>query len=160
MIDDDVQFEILHRGIQIFLNGLLQAVDFINEQHIAFLKVGQQTREVCSLLNGWATRAFEISTHCFGENVRNGGLAQTRRAGKQDVIERLVALTGSSHGNFQSLLDLGLAGEVRKERRTQRQFERGIRFVERGNGPFSHYRVSMRKGAKCGKGNGNLTLNR
>ena len=29
LVNDDVQFEILHRGIEIFLDGFLEAMDFI-----------------------------------------------------------------------------------------------------------------------------------
>ena len=45
------QFEILHRGIKIFLDGFLQAMDFVNEQHVAFLKICKQSREVARLFN-------------------------------------------------------------------------------------------------------------
>ena len=45
------------------------------------------------------------------------------------MIKRLAALLGGGDRNLQSLFHLGLAGEIRKERRTQRHFERGIGFI-------------------------------
>ena len=37
LADDEVELEILHRGVEGFLDGGLQAVDFVNEEDIARL---------------------------------------------------------------------------------------------------------------------------
>ena len=42
------------------------------------------------------------------------------------MIDGFVALLGGGDGDLKPLLDLGLAGEVGENRRTQRHFERGI----------------------------------
>ena len=43
---------------EVFLDGFLQAVNFVNEQYITFLKIGEQPGEVGGLLNrrsGWCS---------------------------------------------------------------------------------------------------------
>ena len=40
LVDDDIQL-VTHRGVEIFLHGLLHAMDFINEQYIAFLEISE-----------------------------------------------------------------------------------------------------------------------
>ena len=51
LADDEVELEILHRRIQHFLDGRLQAVDFVDEQHVARLQVGQDRGEVAGALD-------------------------------------------------------------------------------------------------------------
>ena len=92
LVDDDVEFEILHRRVEIFLDGLLQAMDFVDEQHVALLEIGEQAGEVAGLLDGRAAGALEVRAHRLGEDVGEGGLAEAGRAAEQDVIERFAAL--------------------------------------------------------------------
>ena len=79
-----------------------------------------------------------VRIHRFGEDIRERGFAESGRPGKQDVIERFIALARGGDGDFQAFFHLCLTGEVREKRRSQRQFERGVGFVECRNGPFSH----------------------
>ena len=57
LVDDDVELEVLHRRVEVFLDGLLEAVDFVNEQHVALLEVGQQAGQVAGFLDGGAAGA-------------------------------------------------------------------------------------------------------
>ena len=139
LVNDDVEFEILHRRVQIFLDGFLQAMDFVNEQHVAFFEVRQQAGEVAGFLDGRAAGAFEVRAHGLGEDVGERGFAEAGRAAEQDVVERFASAVWRRHGDFQALLDLGLAGEFGKERRAQRHFQRRVRFVQSGNRAFVHH---------------------
>ena len=138
LVNDDVELEILHRRIEIFLNGFLETVNLVNEQHIAFLKVGEQTGEVAGFFNGRAAGGLEVGTHGFGENVGDGGFAEAGRPVEQDMVERLAALLGGGDGDLQPLLHLRLAGEIGKEGGAQRHFKRRIGFVQSGNRSFGH----------------------
>ena len=82
---------------------------------------------------------MQHGTHFVRDNIRQGGLAKPGRAIEEDMIERFVALFGGRDGDFEPILDLGLAGEIGEQRRAQRQFERGIGFVQSGNGAFGHF---------------------
>ena len=91
LVNDDVEFEILHRRVEIFLDGFLEAMDFVNEQHVAFLEIRQQPGEVAGFLDGRAAGALEVGAHGLGEDVSERGFAQTGRAAEQDVVERLAS---------------------------------------------------------------------
>jgi hypothetical protein len=92
LVNNDVQLEILHRRIKIFLDGFLQAVDFVNEQNVALLQIGQQAGQVAGLLDGRAAGAFEAGPHAFGDDVGQGGFAQAGRPAEQQMIQRFAAL--------------------------------------------------------------------
>ena len=52
-------------------------------------------------------------------------------------------------GDFEPLLDLGLAGEIGKERRPQRHFQRGVGLGQHvRNHPFSHRRAKHGQSAR------------
>ena len=44
--DDDVELEVLHRRIEHLLDDAVQAVDLVDEEHVAALEVGEDRREV------------------------------------------------------------------------------------------------------------------
>ena len=98
LIDDDVEFEIFHRRIKVFLDGFLKAMDLVDEQNVAFLEVGQQTGEVGGFLDGGSTGCLEGRTHRLGENVGEGGFAETGWTAQQDMVESLAALPGRLDG--------------------------------------------------------------
>ncbi len=129
MINDDVELEILHRGVKVFLDGFLEAMDFIYEQHVAFFKVGEQAGEVGGFLDSRAARAFDARSHGLGNDVGKRGLAETGRAAEQNVVNGFAAFLGGGDSDFEAFLDFGLAGELGKNGRSQRQFERNVGFV-------------------------------
>lgn len=46
LADDEVELEVLHRGIEHLLDGGREAMDLVDEEDIARLQVGEQGREV------------------------------------------------------------------------------------------------------------------
>ena len=57
-------------------------MDFINEQHVAFIEIGEQTCEVGGLLDGWPAGGTQVAAHRLGNDIGQSGLAQPGRAGK------------------------------------------------------------------------------
>ena len=104
-------------------------MNLINEEHIPFGKIGEQTRQIGSLFNGRTARGTQSSPHGAGQDVGNGGLSQTRGAAQEYMIQRLFAVQRCLDGNFQALLNLGLAGEISKSSRPQRHLQGGIHLV-------------------------------
>jgi hypothetical protein len=51
LVNDDVEFEILHRRIEILLDGRLEAMNFVDEQHIAIFEIGQQPGQIAGLFD-------------------------------------------------------------------------------------------------------------
>ena len=138
LVDDDVELEVLHGRIEVLLDGLLEAVDLVDEEHIPFGKIGQQTRQIGGLLDGGTAGRPHRPAHGPGQDVRQGRLAQSRRPAEEDVIERFLAPQGRLHGDLQALLHLGLPGEVREGGRPQGHLEGGIRLVQRIQRALGH----------------------
>ena len=75
-IDDDVQPVILHRRIEIFLDGRVQAVDFVDEKDVALLDVGEDSGEVARLFDLRAGSRMELGARRFGNQVGQRGFAR------------------------------------------------------------------------------------
>jgi hypothetical protein len=90
-------------------------MDFVDEKDIAFLKIGEESGEVASFLDGRATGALEVRAHGLGEDVSEGGFAEAGRAAEESVVDGFVALFGCCDGDFETFFDFGLAGEFGKE---------------------------------------------
>src|SRR5256886_13732534 len=54
LTNQKIETEIFHRRIKLFFEGRQQPMDFINEKHVALLKIREQRRDVSSLFNGGA----------------------------------------------------------------------------------------------------------
>ena len=101
----------------------MQAVDFVDEEDVALLDIGQNAGEIARFFDLRPRGGVELGPCSAGDEVGQGGLAQTRRAGEQDVVEHVAALFGGFQHQQNPLLDLFLADELRKCRRPQRNVE-------------------------------------
>jgi len=75
-IYNDVQPEFLHRRVQIFFHDRIEPVDFVDEEHVAFLQIRQHTSQVGGLIENRPGRNFNIRSHFIGDNVGECGFAQ------------------------------------------------------------------------------------
>ena len=89
--DDQVELKVLHRGIEDFLDGGLQAMDFVDEKDVARLQVGQDGGEVAGALDDGAGGGAEADAEFAGDDLGEGGLAEAGGAVEQDVVEGLGA---------------------------------------------------------------------
>ena len=94
LADDDVDAELLHRLVEDLLEGRLQAVNLVDEQDGGGLEVGQNRGQVAGALERGTGSAAQTRPHLLSQDVGDRGLAETRWAVDQHVIERLVALEG------------------------------------------------------------------
>ena len=120
LADDQVELEIFHRRIQDFLDRRLQAVDFVDEQHIARLQVGQDRGQIARLaaITGPEVRA-ETDPQLARHDLRQGGLAQAGRPMQQDVVQRFTARPRRLDEDRQVLPRRLLAGELGQRLRAQ-----------------------------------------
>ena len=51
LVDHDIEPKILHRRVEIFFDGFGDAVDFVDEEDVAFLETGEQTGEIAGFFN-------------------------------------------------------------------------------------------------------------
>jgi len=66
--DDQVEGEVLHRGVEDLLEGPAEAVDFVDEQHVAELKIRHDGGEVPGLSIDGLSDA-NLPTHLAGNDV-------------------------------------------------------------------------------------------
>ena len=90
LADDDVELEVLHRRVQDLLDRPRQAVDLVDEQHVALVELGEDRRQVAGPLERRARRDVQVHAHLGGDDARQRGLAQPGRAGEQQVIDGLA----------------------------------------------------------------------
>jgi hypothetical protein len=76
-------------------------VDFVHEEDIHIVQIGQQRRQIPRFFNGGAGSDAYIDAHLVGDHPGQRRFAQTRRAVEQDVIQRLAALFGRLDPNGQ-----------------------------------------------------------
>ncbi len=112
LAEDDVELEILHRRIEHLFDRACQPVDLVDEEHVAFVEVGQHRGEITGSLDGRARRDVEAHTELDGDDVGERGLAQARRTGEQQVVGSLAASPCGLEDDREMLLELGLADEV------------------------------------------------
>ncbi|MNV35862.1 hypothetical protein D3C71_1273230 [compost metagenome] len=88
--DHDVDLEVFHRRIQHFLDHGREAMDFVDEQHVVRLQVGQQRRQITGLFDHRAGGHPQAYPQLVGDDMTECGLAQARRAEDQDVVQRFA----------------------------------------------------------------------
>ncbi|CDN43722.1 hypothetical protein BN871_DJ_00040 [Paenibacillus sp. P22] len=121
--DHDVQAEILHRRVQHFLHGAVQAVDFVDEQHIALLQVREQGGQISRTLDRRAGGRAQVDAELVGDDVRESRFAESRRAVEQHMVESLLAELGRLDEYLEVVLHLGLADVLGEIPRTQAVFD-------------------------------------
>ena len=94
LADDDVELVVLQRGVELFLEDGLQAVDLVEEEDLALAQVGEDGGEVTLDLQGGAGGLLEADVELVGDDGGQGGFAQAGRAEEEDVVERLAAGAG------------------------------------------------------------------
>ncbi len=109
LADHDVDLVVLQRRIEDFLHHRRQAMDLVDEEDVVALEVGQQRGQVLGLFQHRARGLAQVHTEFVGDDVRQRGLAQARRAEQQHVVQRLAALLRRADEDLQLLARLGLA---------------------------------------------------
>jgi hypothetical protein len=90
LADDQVQDVVLHRRIEDLLHIGRQAVDLVDEQHVARFEIGQDGRQIAGLGQHRPAGGAEADAQLAGDDLGQGGLAQSRRPEQQDVVQGLV----------------------------------------------------------------------
>ena len=123
LADDDVELVVLERGVELFFEHRLQAVDLVEEQHLALAQVGEDGGQVALDLQRRAGGLLEADVELVGDDGGERGLAQAGRPEEQHVIERFAARFGRFKRDGQLLLGFGLADEFAEPAGPQLEFE-------------------------------------
>ena len=124
--DQDVELEVLHRRVEDLLDCGGQAVDLVDEQHVAGLEVREQRREIAGPLDRRTARHAQRRPHLVGDDVRERGLAEPRRPMEEHVIERLGPIACRPHEDLQVLAQAILADHLRERARAQALVQPGV----------------------------------
>ena len=112
LVDEDVDGVVLHRRVEVLLDGDVDAVDLVDEEDVELGQLGEDAGEVGGLFEDGAGGGAELGADLARDDVPQRGLAQPRRAGEEDVVERLAALARRLDVDLQVLDDLGLPDEL------------------------------------------------
>ena len=89
--DHEVELEVLHRGVEHLLDDVVQAVDLVDEEHVARLEVGEDRRQVAGALDDRPRGGADADAHLSGDDVRERRLAEARRPVEEHVVEHVAA---------------------------------------------------------------------
>ena len=120
-IDGEVDAEVLHGGVDKLLDDGGQSVDFVDEEDVAGLEVGEDAHEVGRPDQCRAGGGFEVGVHFVGDDVGDGGFAQSGRAVQQDVLDGLLSLFGGGQGDMDFFAEPFLADALVERRWSQGQ---------------------------------------
>ena len=123
LADDDVELVVFERGIELFFQHRLHAVNFVEKQHLALAQVGEDGGQVALNLQRRAGGLLEADVELVGDDGGQGGFAQAGRAEEQHVVQGLAAGFGGFKGDGQLFFGLGLADELAQPAGAQFEFE-------------------------------------
>ena len=129
---DDVELEVLHRGIEDLLDGPTEAMDLVDEEHVALVELREDRGEVAGPLERGARGHVEVRAELVRDDARERGLAETGRPGEQEVVGRLPTAARRLEDDAEVLLQLGLPDELGERARPQADLEREVPRVGRG----------------------------
>ncbi len=118
--DHDIELIIFHRRIQNLFDDRRQAMNLVNEEHIARLEIGQQCSQVTGALQHRSGGALDLGTHLLGDDIGQRGLAETGRPEDQHMIQRLATPLGRLDEQFHLLAHGRLADIFRQLERPNR----------------------------------------
>src|SRR6516225_7744803 len=120
LADNQVELEILHRRIEDLLDRWRQAMDFVDKEDIARLQIGEQRGEIAAALDDRARGGTEPDSHLARNDVRECRLAEARRSGEEDMIERLAPGLRGIDKHAEIVPQLTLSDEFIQCQRPQR----------------------------------------
>ena len=152
LADDEIELEILHRRIEHLLDRRIEPVDLVDEENVALLQIGEQRREIAGLGDHRPRGGAEIDAELARDDLRQRGLAETRRADEQHMVERFVARPRRLDEHRKIGARLLLADELGQPLRPQRRLG-GVLFAALGRdeaaGRGAHGFKTLVRGCTC-----------
>ena len=111
LANDDVDAEVLHGHVEHFFGRAGHAVDFIDEQDVAFHEVGEHGGKVAGAFEGGPGGHAEAGAHFVGDNHGHGGFTESGRPGEEHMVGGDVAVFRPSENQVELVAHFGLANE-------------------------------------------------
>ena len=121
--EPDVDLPVLHGRVEELVDDRPQAVDLVDEQDVAGTQVGERPDQITRLLERRPGRGVDVHAHFARDQLGECGLAQTRRADQQRVVERFLSPHRRIDIDAQRVLHLALSDELGEPLRTQRELD-------------------------------------
>src|SRR5262249_27786463 len=112
LADHQIYSIVLHRRIKDLFDRGQQAVNLIEEEDLARVERGEDGGQGYLAVEEGSGTHLDGDAELIGENLRERGLAQPRRAVEQDMVKRLAAAARRFDGNGNVLLHARMADEV------------------------------------------------
>jgi hypothetical protein len=112
LADDHVDPEVLHGGVEQLLGRPGDAVDLVDEQHLAGRQAGHQRGQVTGPLQRRSAGDPDPGAELSGDDHRERRLAEPGRTGQQHVVRRAAATAGALQHQRHLLADPLLADEL------------------------------------------------
>ena len=109
LADNQVYAKIFHRRVQHFFYRRLQAMNFIEEENFLGFERSQNRGQVALALQQRTRAGFDRHNEFVRDDLRQRGLAQSRRPVEQHVIQRLAAAPRRLDRDLDVLFDALLA---------------------------------------------------
>ncbi len=151
--DHDVELIVLKSGVELFFHDGLKAVDFVEEEDLFGLEVGENGGHVALDLESGAGGLLETDVEFVRNDGGEGGFAEAGRSEEEDVVERLAAGLGGLEGDGELLLGFSLANELGEALGAQFELD-GIIVVDTAGGDEA---VGL-GGAGCGGTEANFSF--
>jgi len=100
-----------------------QAVYLINKKHIIAFEVGEQTGQIARFVEHRTRGEFKAHTQLVGDDMRQGGFAQSRWAMQQHMVECLATLNSCLDKDAEVVNHLFLSGKTGKSIRPEHVFK-------------------------------------
>ena len=118
-VDDEIDLKIFHRRIEVLFDRGPEAMDLVDEEHVARFQRGQNADQILGLLQRRTRSRPKRAAGRARDQVRQRRLAETRRTREEDVLERLAAARRRIDRDAQVVDDLLLADVVGESAWTQ-----------------------------------------
>ncbi len=152
LIDDDIDAEIFHGGIEVLFDDFGEAMNFVDEEDIAFLQASEQAGEVARFFDGGAGGGADGGVHFGSKNVGEGSFPEAGRSAEEKMIEGLGAGAGGVDEDAETVFEFGLAGEIGEAGGAEGLFDSvaggGVEFFK----GLSGHRMRMAEGGKFESG--------
>ena len=116
LVEGQVDVEVLHGRVEVLLHGRRNAVDLVDEEHVAALQLSQDPHQIPRPVEGRARGGVQGAAEFAGQDARQAGLPQTGRAREQYVIEDVAARARGLDSHLQVAQSLLLTHELGEAR--------------------------------------------
>ena len=109
LADDEVHAKIFHGGIEDFLDGGLQAVNFVEEEYFLFFEGGEDGGKVAFAFEERAGAGLDGNIEFVGDDLGERGFAEARGTVEKNMIEGFASGARGFDGDGDVFLDAFLA---------------------------------------------------